>query len=115
MAQRLKDALRDATSEIAALGAMLDEGKISKKELREMHGRLSRAIGYVPGNVKFAYDMFAEAVEHTVEDAKTEFEAHVAATADRLGMEQLRHAGNRLMGGGEDSARVIENTPDPSK
>jgi hypothetical protein len=106
MKERLQSALREAAAEVDALGTMLDEGKITKTALREMHGRLQRAIGYAPGNIKFAYDMFAERLESTVEDAKTEFEAHVGAVADRLGMEQLRQLGMQLIGGTHVAADI---------
>lgn len=104
MKRSLKEALKEAEAEVAALGAMIDQGKFSKVALREMHGRLQRAIGYAPGNVQFAYDMFAERLEATVEDAKTEFEAHVGAAADRLGMDQLRQLGASMLGGGAPEA-----------
>lgn len=83
MADRLKQALKDAAADVELLGKMIEEGRLNKKELREMHGRLSRSIGYAPGNVKFAFDTFVEAVETVVDDAKTEVEAHVGHLATR--------------------------------
>ncbi len=98
MRERLVEALRTASEQIDRMGTMIDEGKLSKKELRELHATLSRAVGQMPGNVAFAFDTFTEAIEQVVEDAKSEVEAHIGALAMRVGMEHLRDAAPRLEG-----------------
>lgn len=96
MAERLQKALSEAREQVRALGAMIDEGQIGKRELRKIHETLERVVSQAPGSVQFIYEQFAEATEKVVDDAKTEIEAHVNGVALRLGMESLRELAPRL-------------------
>lgn len=98
MRERLLEALQTANEQIDRMRTMIDEGKLSKKDLRELHATLSHAVGRIPGNVAFAFDTFTEALEQVVGDAKSEFEAHIGAFSMRLGMEHLRDTAPRLEG-----------------
>jgi hypothetical protein len=96
MRQRMTEALQEAMEQVNRLGSMIDEGKIGKKDLRELHATLARAVSHMPGNVAFVFDTFTEAIEQVVDEAKTEVEAHVGALAMRLGMDELRKSAPRL-------------------
>ena len=96
MRQRMTDALAEAMTQVKRLGTMIDDGKIVKKDLRELHLTLERAVSHMPGNVAFAFDTFTEAIEQVVDDAKTEVEAHVGSLAMRLGMDELRRSAPRF-------------------
>jgi hypothetical protein len=104
MRQRMTEALQEAMAQVNRLGSMIDEGKIGKKDLRELHSTLARAVSHMPGNVAFAFDTFTEAIEQVVDEAKTEVEAHVGALAMRIGLDEIRK-----------SAPRFEHQPSPSE
>lgn len=89
MAAALRDRLVAMEEHIAALGSMIDSGKVSRTGLRELHKELARHCGQLPGSVQFVYDQFSRATEQVAEDAKVEVEAFVSRTAQRLGFERL--------------------------
>lgn len=90
MATALRERLEAITGHIGRLGSMIDQGKITKTELREIQRELARHAQQLPGSVQFVFDQFAEATEKVADDAKIEFEVHVDGLARKLGYESIR-------------------------
>ena len=97
MAAALKERLDAISKCVADLGTHLAIGG-TKRDLREMHKELARHVEQLPGSVQFVYDQFTEATEKVVADAKIEFEASVATTAQRLGLDHLRGLAPTMLG-----------------
>lgn len=104
MRQRMTEALQEAMTQVKRLGTMIDDGKLAKKDLRELHATLQRAVSHMPGDVAFAFDTFTEAIEQVVDEAKTEIEAHVGSLATRLGMDEIRRSAPRF----DSQAQAVE-------
>jgi hypothetical protein len=90
MATKLRQRLDAITGHIGRLGTMIDEGKITKTELREIQRELARHAQQLPGSVQFVFDQFAEATEKIVDDARIEIETHVDGVARKLGYDSIR-------------------------
>jgi hypothetical protein len=90
MAAALRERLEAISGHIGRLGTMIDDGKITKTELRTIQRELARHAEQLPGSVQFVYDSFAEATEKVADDAKIEVEAHIDGVARRLGYESIR-------------------------
>lgn len=90
MATALRKRLEAMGTHVDRLGAMVESGKVTKTELREIQRELARHVQQIPGSVQFVYDQFAEATEKIVDDAKIEVEAHVDGVARKLGYDSIR-------------------------
>lgn len=63
-----------------------DKHRPTMKELEELTGELERAASHFKANMTFYAQCFEEHMERVVDDAKTEIEAHVLASAGKLGV-----------------------------
>ena len=84
-----KKRLERIEAKIKQLGDMIESGKLSKKELREIHAELQRQASYLPGTMEFVVKSAEEALEKATSDAKIEVESYVAMTAQRLGLKNI--------------------------
>lgn len=95
----MEEALGKISESIDRLSGMLDSGKIGKTELRGVVHEMRIAVGNLPSNVEYALTTFDRATEQSVDDARTEIEAHIAGLAQRIGMKELRSSSPSLDGG----------------
>lgn len=108
--QEIKDSARAAADgmakSVAKLGVMIESGKLSKKELRELWHAMKCQAENLPSNMAFAVESAEKALEQATSDAKIEIESYIQMTAQRLG---LRHIGDlaRLENRNDSSAMHI--------
>lgn len=102
------DAVSKLQAELTRLAQMIEDGKANKKELRSVHHNLSCSLDNLPKDLRYAMDTFNRGMEKTIDDAKTEIEAHIAGTATRLGLDQMRQSMPSLEGGPVAGPLVIE-------
>lgn len=85
---------KEYVAEIGALKAkvseMADAGKATKTQLKEIVGQLDVFERNLPSNMAFTQSQFAEAMEKTTEQAKTDIESFVTNLAQRTGIDVLR-------------------------
>lgn len=96
MADGVRKHLTAMQVHVARLGVMLDSGKLTKTELREVYKELARHCEQLPGSVEFVHEQFERSIEHSLSDAKTELEAHIDGVAKQIGYESLRELAPRL-------------------
>jgi len=91
--QEIRNSARAASDgiaqNVAKLGAMLDHGKLGKKELRELWHSMKCQVENLPSNMAFAVRSAEEALEKATSDAKIEVESYVQMTAQRLGLKHI--------------------------
>lgn len=83
-------ALADAQKRLDAM--LQPGGKASKAELNALRGELDTAVREMQSNLPFVAKQFAEAVEHTVSEAKGAIEAYMAHAAAKAGISQTQIA-----------------------
>jgi hypothetical protein len=86
--------------QVCDLGAMIEQGKTGKRELREIHSELKRLVEQLPGNTAYVQEQFQRATERTVDDARTEVEAHFDNVARRLGYQAIKDGAPVMLSGG---------------
>lgn len=110
--QEIKNSARDATDgmakNVAKLGAMIESGKLGKKELRELWHTMKCQVENLPSNMAFAVKSAEEALEKATSDAKIEVESYVQMTAHRLGLQRIEDLA-RLESRNESSIRHIDS------
>lgn len=88
-----KQQIEKLQKEIDALGAAIDAGTVSKKQLREMHHSMSCTVGNLPSNMEFVVGQAEEALEKAVVSAKTDIEAYIGHAINRLGVDAANSIG----------------------
>lgn len=71
------------------LGAMLDGGSISKKDLRFLQKDLARHAEQTPGSMEFVVGQAEEALEKATTHAKIEVEAYIRNNIARAGIDSI--------------------------
>ena len=79
----------DAREALGKIQAMLDDNRLSKKELREALRSAISAVDNIPGNLAYTVEQAERALESATAAAKTEVESYIALTAQRLGLSQI--------------------------
>lgn len=97
---------RDRVAEMTKPGAKPP----SKADLAALLDLLRDGGDHFESNMGHVQKQFVATMERTVASAQTEIEATVAATAMRLGMDQLRERAPRLPGTGTEGPDAIEGT-----
>lgn len=91
MEASLRKALADMQDVASRIEAMVSKpGSISKTELAELSKLLSRRVEQAPGSVEYIFKQFGHATESVASAAKTEVEAFIANTAQRIGLKQMQ-------------------------
>jgi len=88
-----KEGSSAALASLKEIQDMLDEGRMSKKEMREALRSAMCAIENLPGNLAYTVERAEKALEKATSDAKIEVESYVAMTAQRLGLKQISDMG----------------------
>jgi hypothetical protein len=88
-----KERLTEIRKQIDRLGAMIEEGRLAKRDLRDMHAELLRHAQQLPGSVGFVIEQAQEALEHATTAAKIEVEAYIGQAVQRIGMDAARNIG----------------------
>lgn len=95
--REIKDSAQEQVGRVAEmidrLGAMLDGGSLSKKELRELHQKLKWAVENIPGNMEYVVLQAEKALEKATSDAKIEVETYISMAARRLGLGHISQLG----------------------
>jgi hypothetical protein len=86
-AQQMVDDSIKGVKELQAL--LAGSGTVSKTQLRAVTDKLAIALGNLPSNMAFMQDMFAEAMEKSVEDAKSEVQAYTNSMIRNAGIGAL--------------------------
>lgn len=82
--------LEDMRTQVSRLGAILSQGKVGMKDLRELHKALDQGVSYLPGTMEFVVRQSEEALEKASHDAMIDIEAFAQTTAQRLGLESIQ-------------------------
>lgn len=112
--QEVAKVIHDLKAEVQRLSELIESGKTSKKELRDVHHEMKCKIENLPSNLGYAMDSFVRAADKVSDEAKTEIECYVNGMATRLGMEQLRGMGSLLVGRDSSSSSVVHDDTDIS-
>lgn len=88
-----KEGSSAALASLKGIQEMLDEGRMSKKEMRDALRSAICAIENLPGNLAYTVERAESALEKATSDAKIEVESYVAMTAQRLGLKQISDMG----------------------
>jgi hypothetical protein len=88
-----KQRLEAALTEVKRLGELIESGKTSKTELREIHKDLARELSYLPGSISYVVEQAEEALEKATTHAKIEIEATVNHHISRIGLDAARAIG----------------------
>lgn len=75
--------------DLGRLKAMLDTGKIGKRELAQIIRDMEISIGNAPANLAYAVESAEEALAKAASDARIEVESYVQMTAQRLGLKHI--------------------------
>lgn len=89
VAEAAKERLDAIQRQIDILGHMIEEGKMPKKDLRELHKELHRHAGQLPGTMQYVVKSAEEALEKATADAKIEVESYIAMSAKRIGLNHI--------------------------
>lgn len=92
MKRAVETRVEDAKSQVEALQRMLESGKVSTKNLREIAANLDRAVAGLPNHVKFIGDQFNEQMEKSTIEAQAEVEARLRSLVLESGLEHLTRA-----------------------
>jgi hypothetical protein len=84
--ERVEGLLKETTK----LDELIESGKLSKKELREIAKELRRHCGQFGGSVAFVVDQAEEAFEKIVEKSKVEIESFIDNKARKIGYDVFR-------------------------
>mgnify|MGYP000884978274 CR=1 FL=1 len=79
--------LQDA---VKRMDAMLESGKLGKKELQEIRNSVARGADRVASNVGFVAEQFTEHMEQVVSDARIEIEANMHNTIQTIGLDAVK-------------------------
>lgn len=85
-AKRAHDGL---AKNVAALKAMVESGKIGKRDLAALVRSMEISLGNAPANLAYAVESAEEALAKATSDAKIEVESYVQMTAQRLGLKHI--------------------------
>lgn len=80
-------------NEVTRLGAMLEGGKMSVKDARDMHRNMTILMGNMPGNMAFVVNQAEKALETAQMAAKIEIEAYIDHAARRIGLDNIGQLG----------------------
>ena len=101
--REVEDAARERVTSIAdkvaRLGAMVESGKVGKKELREIHAELKRNAAQLAGSLGFVVEQAQEAIEKATTAAKIEIEAHISNEVRKIGLQHIEQLGQIAVGG----------------
>lgn len=103
--ESVNQAIADMKQKIADLGAMIEAGRTSKKEMKAIHHSLSCTVGNLPLNMAYAVECTEKAVTKSVTAAKIDVEAYISNTAKRLGLEHLQNMLPRQISNTDDQDR----------
>ena len=88
--QSVKQHLQGLSEQSELLEKLIESGKLSKKELRQISQAIKHHLQLAPGNLDFVIRSAEETLENATETAKIEVNAYVDAVANSLGVRQLR-------------------------
>lgn len=92
--QALHDLNEDTTSRLDALqeqlDALLEKGRAGKGDLDALRKNLDIARGRIATNLPFVASRYEEAMTELLEDTVSQFEGHVQARLQEMGLEHLR-------------------------
>lgn len=77
--------LNDLSKEIGQLEAMIESGKVGKKELRDLCFNMRRSLENTPANMEFVVKQAEIALERATSNAKIEVESYIDNAKRRLG------------------------------
>lgn len=81
--------LSKMATEVERLGALIESGKLGKKELRDVHRHLSIWLENLPKDMAYSVSRAQCALERATADAKIEVETYISMSAQRLGLNNL--------------------------
>ena len=90
MDNEVKEKLSEMSAAVGALELMAQSGKVSMKTIKEAAENLRRCVSHLPSNAKYINEQFVASTNRVVNEAKTEFEGHVANVVLGLGADTLR-------------------------
>lgn len=87
--------MQHLSASVEQIEKMLESGKLSKSELKEIHRQLKIAMGNASSNMAYVVESAEEALEKATSDAKIEVESFVAMTAQRIGLSHINELARR--------------------
>lgn len=92
--EEMRDTLRKEVAmfqeSVKRMDAMLESGKLGKKELQEIRNHVAWGADRVASSVGFVVDQFAEHMETVVSDSKIEIEATMHNTIQAIGIDAIK-------------------------
>ena len=82
--ETVKESAQEMSNLVNRLGAMIDDGRLSKKELKEIQHSLRCLTDNLPSNMAFSVKMAEESLEKVVSAAKIEVESYIQMVSPRL-------------------------------
>lgn len=82
--------IRKISNEVDNLQAVIDSGKLPKKEIREIARLLKIHLGNLPGNMEYVVNCAEEALDKATTDAKIEVESFISNSAKRIGLNRIQ-------------------------
>lgn len=97
MRREVRDAaaerVRSIAKDVAALGELIESGKIGKVTLKELHRSLASKIASLPTSMEFVVGMAEETIDNATNQAKIEIQATITHHVSSLGQEAAKALG----------------------
>lgn len=85
--------IEDIGAQVDALGALIESGKLPKKELQSIHKNLDRLRAQLPNSLSFVVGCAEEALEEATLSAKIEVESFISSRISELGLKTAQNLG----------------------
>lgn len=102
MRETLRKEVADLRDAVKRMDAMLESGKLGKKELQDIRNNVARGAERVASNGGFVAEQFTEHMETVVSDARIEIEATMHNTIQTIGLDAVKRM-RELSGPGEST------------
>lgn len=86
--------LEKLTKQRERLAALIESGKLSKKELKDIAEQMRHLLSVMPSNLDFVLASAEEALETATENARSEVDAYINARTQSLGLKALKDLGS---------------------
>ncbi len=98
-------AVSESMRQLEAWMAMVDAGRMGKKEMREKVRGAMISLGNLPSNLGYSIEVGQQAIDQGVHDAKIDIEAFMSTAAQRVGFASLQAVG-------ESADRLVQQAGD---
>ena len=103
MRETMRKEIQGLQESVKRMDAMLESGKLGKKELQDIRKGVAWGANRLASNVGFVAEQFSEHMESVVSDAKIEIEATMHNTIQAIGLDATQKM-RELSGPGESDA-----------